>query len=299
MSVELDSRYTIADAFASYLKTNSPKKTQASQKIDIRVLTIAKWFLEKSLGLTLMDEVRVEHLEQFEIWASESQECDDMTKPCWSPATVLRHGKTLKSIFRKAFLTGRIPRDPSALWRLSAVDPMERRRPMTDQEFSIILNLAPDWFKPILRLLAMTGARGSSVARLRWNDIDKAAGVLYFTSRKGGRKREKRNPFPLAIVQDVLNSVPRSHEFIFMKNGNPIKPELISMTGYRLIKKAGLIGVVLYGLRHKFATDLLKAGTSTEIARRLMGHANESMLKNYSQFLGIDPLAEAVYKIKK
>lgn len=299
MNLGDDSNYTIAAAFATYLLTNSPKKTSASQKIDRRVLAIAQHFFQKH-GLSLVSEVRVEHLEQFEIWAGEPQQCGDFSKDAWSQASILRHGKTIKTIFRKAFLTGRIARDPAALWKLSSADPSVRRRPMTDQEFDRLLEIAPDWYKPVLRILAATGARGSSIARLKWVDVDFDNAVMFLTSRKGGAKREKRNPFPIYPgLRDIMMQIPRlQNDFVFLKDGNPITKEMISMTGHKLIRRANFEGVVLYGLRHKFATDLLRAGTSTEIARRLLGHSNERMLKEYSQHLGIDALDRAVSSIR-
>lgn len=299
MSQSDKSSYTISEAFQSYLKTNSPKKTASSQKIDRRTLAIAQWFFENSLGLTLMADVGVEALEQFEIFASEPQQCGSIHKESWSTSSIMRHGKTLKAIFRKAFLTGRIARNPAELWKLASGDPAERRRPMTDQEFETLLSIAPDWFKTILKVLGATGARGSSVARLRWTDVDMTAGVLYFTSRKGAAKREKRIPFPIyEQLKDILTSVAPISDFVFTKDGFPVSGPLISITGHRLIKAAGFRGVVLYGLRHKFATDLLRNGTSTEIARRLMGHSNEAMLKIYSSQLGIEALDQAVTSIR-
>lgn len=312
-----DEKYKITDAFESYLLTSSPKKSASSQRIDKRVLKIAEFFFLKKRSLNLMDEVRLEHLEQFEIWCSDSQDCDGLLKESWSQASILRHGKTIKTIFRKAFLTGRIGRDPTALWKLSSADPLERRRPMTDSEFDRLMELAPAWFQPVLRILGATGARGSSIARLRWHDVDFANGVLYFTSRKGGRKREKKIPFPITdevrkifdgcqiiviTTYDKQNGTETNFSdeknHVFLKDGVPITAGMISTTGHRLIKEAGFKGVVLYGLRHKFATDLLKNGTSTEIARRLLGHSNERMLKEYSSHLGIEALDDAVTSMR-
>lgn len=296
-----DESYSIAESFASYLETTSPKKSLSSQKIDKRVLAITQYYFEKVLGQTLMNEIRVEHLERFEIWASEPQKCGVISKEPWSPSSILRHGKTIKSIFRKAFLTDRIRRDPAALWKLQGGDPAERRRPMTDEEFDQILAAAPEWYKPILRILAATGARPSSIARLQWKDIEVAKATLYLTTRKGGRNREKRNPFPITDeIREILHQIDSKNvKHVFLKDGQPISGPLISITGHRLIRELGLEGVVIYGLRHKFATDLLRNNTSTDLARRLMGHSSEKMLKEYSSHLGIESLENAVSSMRK
>lgn len=298
MNVRDDSDYKIADAFASYLLTNSPKKTISSQKIDKRVLAIARYFFEQKLGLILMSEIRVESLEQFEIWAGAAQECGDIPKEAWGPNSILRHSKTLKTIFKKAFLTGRIQRDPSALWKLSAADPPPRKL-ITDEQFEKILSIAPDWYRPILRTLALTGQRPSSVARLKWADVDLDKGELYFTSRKGGRNREKRNAFPIfGDLRQILEDIPGLGEYVFLKDGLPVSGPLISITGHRLLKAADINGIHLYSLRHKFITDLIRSGASNEITRRLVGHANENQIKVYSKNLDIDALEKAVISIR-
>lgn len=300
LNVRDNSEYEIFEAFTSYLATNSKKKTDQSQKTDKRILNIALHYFEQELGIQSMHHIRVEHFEQFELWAANSQACGEIIKEPWSPATVLRHGKTIKTIFRKAFLTGRIQRDPTALWRLASVDPMTQRRPMTDAEFELLLSMAQEWFKPVFKMLAATGARPSSIARLKWSDVAFEKQTLYFTSRKGGAKREKRIPFPITSeIRDIFDTLPRHDEnHVFLRYDKPITGPLISTTGHRLIKEAGLAGVVIYSLRHKFATDLLRNGTSTEIARRLLGHSNEAMIKNYTSQLGIESLENAVTSMR-
>lgn len=291
-------RHTIADAFDLYLKTASPKKTEASQKIDKRVLEISLFFFKEKMGIERMSEVRLEHLEQFELWSAEKQIFNGSEKDEWSQATILRHTKTLKSIFRKAFLTGQINRDPAALWRVASPELNGKRRPMTDAEFERLLSFAPEWFSPVLKFMAATGARGSSIARLQWADVDFKIGVK-LKSRKGGVKREKIHVFPMYDgLRELLGSIPTSPDFVFTKNGRPVSGPLISMTGYKLIRKAGLSGVTLYGLRHKMATDLLRQKYPDETIRRIMGHSNTNMIKNYTQHLGLDPLAEAVSSVR-
>jgi len=112
-------------------------------------------------------------------------------------------------------------------------------------------------------------------------------------------KREKIHVFPMYDgLRELLGSIPRDSDFVFVKDGHQVSGPSISMTGYKLIRKAGLSGVTLYGLRHKMATDLLRNKHSDEIIRRIMGHSNTNMIKNYTQHLGLDPLAEAVSSVR-
>ena len=306
MSV-MNTDYTIAEAFQSYLHTNSLRKTLSSQQIDRRVLAIARYFFEQMLGLALMSEVGLESLERFELWASAPHECGDIAKPAWSQSSIQRHCKTLKTIFKKAAATGRIPRNPCELWKIAAAEDFAGRRPMAPDEFEKILEAAPDWARPVFLFLRLTGQRPSSVARLRWGDIDEPSGVLYFTSRKGAAKREKRNAFPLTPeIRQLLDTIPPTANpnnseadlRVFCKDNEPIDGPMISMCAHKIIKRLGFKDLCIYSLRHMFITELIESGVPNEVTRRLAGHANESMIQKYSKHLGMKTLENAVTMIR-
>lgn len=89
------------------------------------------------------------------------------------------------------------------------------------------------------------------------------------------------------------------NEFVFLDDDhNKLTGHKISVAAHRLIKKAGVEGVVLYSLRHALAVDLTEAGVSLEITRQLMGHSNIRQTQEYAQGIGIDSLKQSVRLIR-
>ncbi len=305
----MDQRYTIEAAFANYLAIDSKQKTEASQKSDTRFLAIAEYYF-KGHKLALLDQVGLESLEIFERWLGQPQKCGSIAKPAWLQQSIARHCKVLKVIFKKAYHSGKIPRNPAEIWRISRGNP-GKRRPMTWEEFEKILVLAPHWYKPILHALAFTGARPVAIADLCWSDVDFARATLKLKSRKGGKNKMKTILIPMIpelsrMLSELWNqraggpvsaNIPTQRVFINDRQ-EIVTASMISKTGSRLIKKAGLNGVVLYCIRHALATDLLSAGVDSDIARRILGHSDPRMLDEYTSHLGTEQLQKALTLVR-
>lgn len=303
ISGDLDKRYSIADAFANYLEIDSQQKNYASQRADRRFLCIAEHFF-KGRKLTLLEEVGFESLQLFELWLGQPQKCGSILKPAWSQASIARHCKTLKGIFRKAYHSGKIGRNPAEIWRIRGGRSV-KRRPMTFEEFAKVLAIAPEWYMPILLTLRLTGARPVAIAELTWADVDFERATLTLRSRKGGRDRLKTIIIPMLpeLMQLITRLLNEQQGFpivpsIFLKRGEPVSAAIISRTGSRLIKRAKLSGVVLYGLRHSMATDLLNAGVDSNTVRRILGHSDPRQLQEYTSHAGTEQLEKALTLVR-
>lgn len=88
------------------------------------------------------------------------------------------------------------------------------------------------------------------------------------------------------IYSDLVKEVKKwtkHKERIFAKfNGDLWDIDKLSDTIYRVSKSAGE-NVVLYDLRHHYATELMKNGTPPAVVRDLMGHSNITMSIGYSR----------------
>ena len=295
--IGIPQRYSIADAFASYLATESQQKTDASKKADKYFFDLGLRFFSDERKLLYVDEITLEDLQLFQIFSQKAY--------AWSDTTVSNKMKLLKALFKKLMVTERLVKNPAEHWKVPA-GTGERRRAMTRAEFTTLYETAPDWYRPILAFIRLTGARGASVARLRWSDVDFSMARLLLESRKGGLKKTKKIPFPLydALYQLLarqknLDPLAAGEDFVFKnESGGPLTGPVISATAHKLIKKAGLKGVVLYGLRHAIAVDLTEAGVSIEITRQLMGHSTITQTQNYAQGIHSDALSTSIKLIR-
>jgi len=302
----LNKKYRLSDVFASFIETDSAQKTERSQRADRRFLDIALHYMS-SQGLEHADQVELEHLQKFEIWLQKEQKIGSKTKEPWAQPSISLRFQTLKKLFRKLVATRKLEYNPFELFHVERGQ-SGRRRGMTLEEFDNIYHLAPDWFRPILSFMRMTGSRGASIASLFWGDIDLEKDVLILKSRKGGIKRIKEIPFPIYPVLKEFLLLQRTRHaklpgpavpVFYGPIGTQVTAQEISTAGSRLIKQAGIKGVVLYGLRHAVAIEMTEAGIPLEIIRQAMGHSSIAQTSHYASGIASKSVGEALARIRK
>lgn len=296
----------ISEGFKAYFETESVFKSKKSKDNDQRYINFAFHFLSAVKGLEYLDEVELEHLQGFQSWIELAHKCGEESKDRWAIPTVARCCKMIKHLFHKAAMTKKLKEDPALYWSIP-VGESKRRRPMTLEEFNTIYEKSESWFKPVLTFKRHTGARGSSIAGLQWQDVDLARRILVLRSRKGGRQKVRQITLPVvdevfSLLVGLRNARPfaRPTDHIFLTGvGEPIDPRWIASCASRLIKKCGLEGVVFYGLRHALATDMTEAGISLEITRQALGHSSVRTTQIYAQGIGIASIAKAIDAVRK
>lgn len=294
----INSRYSAADAFTSYLQIESQQKTESSQKQDKSFLDLALHYFTKVQDVFHVEQFRLEHFEMFRAHCQKELQ--------WSDTTIYLRMKILKTIFKKLVITGRLRNNPTEHWKLPRGE-SAKRRPMTRDEFNRLIQIDPtSWLVPVLLFLRLTGTRGESAATLKWGDVDFSNGELLMKSRKGGSRKIKTISFPMynelfQLLARERNKTPNSspNDFVFSDaSGQTLSGRRISMYAHKLIKKAGLKGVVLYGLRHALAVDLAEAGAPIEAIRRLLGHSNISQTQTYMQGMSVDTLRTNIEAVR-
>lgn len=303
-SVGIERPLLIGEAFKIYLETESRQKSVKTKKSDEWFFIIILQFFVKERKIFYLNQITLDDLERFQLWALQPQKFGPYDKNYWSDTTFARCGGLLKHFFKKMIKTGRLIKNPCEFWEVP-VGESQRRRPMTHNEFYQIFEKSPEWFKPILAFIRLTGARGASAAALTWADIDFSKATLFLRSRKGGRKKMKLIPFPmypelfnlLSLQKNNISQISTESVFIDQYE-DPITAAKISTIGHRLIKACGLNGVVLYGLRHAIAVEMTEAGLSLEIVRQALGHSSLVQSSHYAKGISSTLVREAFTKIR-
>ncbi len=305
----MNSQYSIAAEFQLFLESDSAQKTPRGAKADAYFLGVALHFMNKVRQLEYIDQVRLEDLQILQRWLSEPQQIGLAKKEAWSDTTVEYYTRIIKKFFRKMHATDRIAKNPCAIWKVPR-GTAEVRRPMSLQEFEQIYAASPEWFRPILTFLRMTGSRGASVAALTWADVDFKSRIVILRSRKGGLKQTKLIPIPMypalydflykAVldVQDFERPPLTSDPVFWGPRGIAVTAQEITSEGSRLIKKLGLKGVVLYGLRHAVGAEMTAAGIPLEITRQAMGHSSVTQTSHYAKGIASSVVSEAFARIR-
>ncbi len=140
-----------------------------------------------------------------------------------------------------------------------------------------------------IKLIALTGARRSEVAKLRWSFVDLSRGLITIPPRshKTGRRTGKPRLIGLPTLgQEIIKRQRQGNpeDFVF----EPCRgegPVALSKAWREVRKEAKLPeGVGLHSLRHSIASHWALAGAGAPQLAALLGHAQVSTVERYIHF---------------
>jgi integrase len=146
-----------------------------------------------------------------------------------------------------------------------------RDQVLTDEEIQALwraLEQVPYPFGPFVKLLLLTAQRRDEVAHMHWTEI---SGDLWLIPRER-YKNGWANAVPLSeSVQRILRSLPGTSEFVFSTTGRtPISG--FSKAKAAIDKVSGVTRWRLHDLRRTARSLRSRAGVSSDIAERVLGH---------------------------
>ena len=130
----------------------------------------------------------------------------------------------------------------------------------------------------IIRLLLLTGCRGSETRTLQWRDF--RDGRLYLRDSKTG----PRTVWLSSPSRDMLAGLPRTSLWIFPSHqtGEPVSKSAIDKFWQRIRSDAELTDVRLHDLRHAYASIAIMQGETVPVVSRLLGHNDAGTTLKYT-----------------
>lgn len=153
---------------------------------------------------------------------------------------------------------------------------------------------------PLYAAAIYTGMREGELLRLRWSDVDLAAGRILVRESKTGRSRSVPVNPALRTILKAWRKLPeqKADGLVF---GEPDGTERVPLTVRRRLAKAlasaDVRSVRFHDLRHTAASLLVSSGVDLLAVSRILGHAGVAMTARYSH-LGADQLSAAVGRVK-
>jgi integrase/recombinase XerD len=184
----------------------------------------------------------------------------------------------LRAFYQWARREGVTTIDPCA----DVVTPKLRRgrpRPARHVEVRRAVGAGVDVLEVACALMAYGGLRCCEVARLRWADVDLAAGLLY-VSGKGARDATVPIAPPLARVLAAQDGV--DGPVITGARGQACTPERISQRVGAHLRGRGC-ACTAHQLRHYAATHLLARTGRIELVRDFLRHASIATTQVYAE----------------
>lgn len=220
----------------------------------------------------------------------------------------------MQEMFRRARQSRLIPYDPAELLDLPTTKP-SNRRPLSPAERAALEAIAPSHPAGLWALtLLHTGMRPGEAAALTWADVDFAGDAIRIHAAKESGSTRIKGPKTKAGVR-TLPHIPRAirpalkaaskgkqpTDLVFPGPGGRVMTDSVIRARWKAIVRAMDIhmgatvyrnqiteskiapGLVLYSLRHAFATDAAAKGVPIDTVRWLMGHEDISTTANVYQ----------------
>jgi integrase len=171
-----------------------------------------------------------------------------------------------------------------------------RDRTLTDPELRAIWHVTdplPAAFTAFIRFLLLTGARRTEAAEMKWSEL--ADGVWTLPAQRNKTNVELNRPLSQAALA-LLAELPRLGDFFFTRNGRGAMGGIADLK-YRLDQVSGVSGYVVHDLRRTARSLLSRAGVSSDIAERALGHGPKGIEKVYNRYEYLPELRIAYEKL--
>jgi len=195
-----------------------------------------------------------------------------------SPATLNRYLSALRACLRVAHKAKWMARMPVIE---EYKEPKERVRWLSLDERIRLLNAAPEWMQPLIRMALATGLRQANVLWMEWSWIDMDACKLTVPGSQFKNGREFCIPLSEAAMQVLREQQGKHGYFVFTRNGQPIR-QIKHDEWTQVLKDAGVTNFRWHDLRHTWATYMVQQGVPLHVLQKLGGWETLSMVMKYA-----------------
>jgi integrase len=248
---------SVVEAFLLHDERHSGPRTHAERNYYLQLFCEAH-------GRKLLSECKSFHLKD---WLAAHDEWQN-------PSTKGNIIRCVKRAFNWAVKDEQVLRNPF----LGVEQPKRnRRRPVTQEEFDSLVAAAGKKkrlarFVEALRFIKWAGARPCEVEAVRWEhlhiDLDKGQGVIILPEHKTAKATKDHSPRVIQLIDPVVQlllEIKRRGDhaqYVFVGKGKkPWSRNGLQQNVRRLRREIGLDEkVVLYGIRHEFATRSIRNG---------------------------------------
>jgi len=196
-----------------------------------------------------------------------------------SNATVNREVAILGRMLSLAYNAGKLSRKP----RFQMLIENNTRQGFLDHaEFVALLGNLPDYLKPIVEFLYLSGWRKGEAQKLIWRDVDLNGKVIRLRIENSKNKEARVLPLTgrlLQLIQDQNRVRRLDCAHVFRNGAKPVGD--FRKAWKSACEAAGLQGVIVHDLRRCAARNLSRSGVPEAVAMEITGHKTRSMYRRY------------------
>jgi integrase len=196
-----------------------------------------------------------------------------------APATINREVACLGKMLTLAVEAGKLSRRP----KFKLLEGEKVREGFIDHgQFLVLLDRLPDYLKPLVEFLYLSGWRKGPGRKLEWSYVDLVGKAVRLSIANSKTKESQVLPLTgrlWEIIQEQAKRRSVECPFVFHHQGAQIGD--FRKAWKRACKEAGVSGLLVHDLRRCAARNLSRAGVPREVAMKITGHKTESMYRRY------------------
>jgi integrase len=196
-----------------------------------------------------------------------------------SHATGNREVAGLGRMLSLAVNAGKLSRKP----RFQLLDGERVRQGFLEHgDFLALLSNLPDYLKPVVEFLYLSGWRKGEALKLEWRDVDLQGRVVRLRMENSKNKESRILPLTARlweIIQERISERRLDCLYVFHLSGQRIGD--FRKAWKTACKKSGLERIIPHDLRRCAARNLSRAGIPESVAMEITGHKTRSMYRRY------------------
>jgi integrase len=165
-------------------------------------------------------------------------------------------------------------------------------------DFLALLSNLPDYLKPVVEFLYLSGWRKGEAIKLEWRDVDMQGRTVRLRIENSKNKEARVLPLTgrlLEILQGRAGDRRLDCRHVFHGQGRKIGD--FKKAWKTACRVSGLEGTLVHDLRRCAARNLSRAGINEQLAMKLTGHKTNSMYRRY-RIVDERDLREATEKLQ-
>jgi integrase len=160
---------------------------------------------------------------------------------------------------------------------------VKRVRYLSQDEEASLMNVLPQWLKPIVTIARESGLRLSNIINLEWSQINIFSKMIILETTKNGQ------PHSVPMTENVHNILKtlfmdkeNGYVFGFGKDGKPLNRSWVGKSFRDACKDAGIKNFRFHDLRHDFCSKLVQNGADLYSVAGLAGHKDIKTTQRYA-----------------
>jgi len=255
----------LAESYKLYAKNSAPKSYDWIE-------LVWRVHLEPVFGHLNAGRITVDDIERYR-----AKRQDDEA----APSTINRECAVLRAIFGHALFGDKISRIPKFPKKLKEANP--RSGFLSSEQYKALQTACPQtWLRALLAVAYNFGFRKSELLGLRVSQVDlraKTIKLLPGETKSGHGRTVVMTADVLPLITECVNGKSPSDAVFTWGSGRPVKD---FRQAWATMCGAAGVEILLHDFRRTAVRNLIRAGVSRDVARKISGHETDSVFSRYN-----------------